>query len=63
MWTRQNHDRRMTQQNGLMGSECSIKKIIQESFIMALLIYVGFLGAMAVAAVALFFGLRAAKII
>jgi hypothetical protein len=30
---------------------------------MALFIYVGFLGAMAVAAVALFFGLRAAKII
>jgi hypothetical protein len=39
------------------------KKFIQESFIMALFIYVGFLGAMAVAAVALFFGLRAAKII
>jgi hypothetical protein len=46
-----------------MSAECSIKKIIQESFIMALLIYVGFLGAMAVAAIVLFFGLRAAKII
>ncbi len=39
------------------------QKIIQEVFIMALLIYVGFLGAMAVAAVAMFFVLRSAKVI
>jgi hypothetical protein len=46
-----------------MNAECSIKKIIQENFIMALFIYVGFLAAMAVAAVALFFVLRTAKVI
>jgi Cytochrome B6-F complex subunit VI (PetL) len=39
------------------------KKLFRRVLFMALFIYVGFLGAMAVAAVGLFFGLRAAKII
>jgi Cytochrome B6-F complex subunit VI (PetL) len=46
-----------------MIAECLFKKIIQEEFIMAAIIYIGFLGAMAGTAVILFFGLRAAKII